>query len=484
MASFRGEEQPGFRDLVGTWLSQQSWFQAAPGRRVITRVGGLRLPAPEGDPDQGLRLELHIIQVDHAAGQARVAVPMALRSRPSALAGKTAFIGRLSAAAGDLWVYDGARDRAFLAAWHEMARRGQGSRNGRSRGEAFAEFNTWPAFPAKLQRTPLDAPAPAVARTAVTVEGGAEETSKTLVDFIRRPDQHRPDALDTVLQMSRNGSRTVARVLGVVTGSWPEPHPGSGEPQWVTGDLGIIREVSISGAPASTRARAALAEGSDFLPEATALGRILGDFHADLAGTFGAHPQTAAQLETSKDQAAEQLEQAWTKVREDSDETATPELGDLIGRMGTALRSVDQVMDLQKIHGDLTLERLRQHETGWIIDEDGGMIDHAQPLRDVLSLIASLAELVREVTQRDSDTAPAQPEASIKDLGLWYEQVTKAVLQGYRDSDASSSGIDTPLFEAAMVTESLELFHRWGARWVLGPCLSDKHQTGSGKHET
>lgn len=477
MASFRGEEQPGFRDLVGTWLSQQSWFRAAPGRRVITRVGGLRLPAPEGDPDQGLRLELHIIQVDHAAGQARVAVPMALRSRPSALAGKTAFIGRLSADAGDLWVYDGARDRAFLAAWHEMARRGQGSRNGRSRGEAFAEFNTWPAFPAKLQRTPLDAPAPAVVRTAVTVEGGAEETSKTLVDFIRRPDQHRPEALDTVLQLSRNGSRTVARVLGVVTGSWPEPHPVSGDPQWVTGDLGIIREVSIVGAPASTGARAALVEGSDFLSEATALGRTLGDFHADLAGTFGAHPQTAEQLETSRDHAAAQLEQAWAKAREDSGETAVAELGGLIDRLGSALRSADQVMNLQKIHGELTLERLRQHETGWIIDEDGGMIDHAAPLRDVVSLITSLAELVREATQKTPDAAPAQPETPITDFGLWYEQVTQAVLQGYRDSDAGSAGIDTPLFEAAMVTRSLELFHRWGAPWVLRPSLSETHET-------
>ncbi|MCH8572005.1 hypothetical protein LSI54_11645 [Nesterenkonia sp. AY15] len=473
MVSFRGEEQSGFLDLVGTWLSQQSWFQAAPGRRVITRVGGLRLPASHGDPDQGLHLELHILTVDHSAGQARVAVPMALRTRPSALAGKTAFIGRLATPAGDLWVYDGARDRAFLAAWHEMARRQQGSRNGRSRGEAFAEFDTWPAFTAKLQRTPLDAPTPAVVRTAVTIEGEVGETGRTVVDFIRRPDPQRSAPLDTVLRMTRSGSRTMAGVLGVVTGSWPESNPTTGENRWVTGDLGIIREASIAAAPASALVRTALHDESDFLTEATRLGRSLGDFHADLAGNFGAYPQTSLQLEIMNGRAADALDQAWGQVREDFEESEATDLAEVVELLTRELRDAEQVMSLQKIHGALSVDRIRQadHDAGWIIDEDGGMVDHALPLRDVVSVLISLAELVMETSQEDARPAAAPADTAKLDLGLWYEQVTDAVLEGYRSSDAPRAGIESDAFRAAMLTEALELFHRSAARWVFQPSM-------------
>lgn len=473
MVNFRGEEQSGFQELVGTWLSQQSWFQAAPGRRVITRVGGLRMPASQGDPDQGLHLELHIFHVDHSAGQARVAVPMALRSRPSALAGKTAFIGRLGTPAGDLWVYDGARDRAFLAAWHEMARRQQGSRNGRSRGEAIADFNAWPPFIAKLQRTPLDAPTTAVVRTAVTNEDEHAEGRRTIVDFIRQPEPQRAPALDTVVRMSKTGSHTVSRVLGVVTGSWPESDPSTGDRQWVTGDLGIIREPSITGTPASALARTALGKGAEFLTEAAQMGRILGDFHADLAGTFGAYPQTALQVEITNGRYAEKLDQAWMKVRDEFAGSQATEVTGVVELQSQRLRESDQVMSLQKIHGDLSLDRFRHSDddAAWIIDEDGGMVDHALPMRDVVSVLISLAELVVEAAAQDPRSADAKPDTADVDLGLWYEQVTEALLAGYRSTDAGGAGIDSEAFRAAMLTEALELFHRSGSRWVFRPSM-------------
>lgn len=473
MVNFRGEEQSGFLELVGTWLTQQSWFQAAPGRRVITRVGGLRLPASQGDPDQGLHLELHIVHVDHSGGQARVAVPMALRSRPSALAGKTAFIGRLGTPAGDLWVYDGARDRAFLAAWHEMARRQQGSRNGRSRGEAFADFNAWPSFTAKLQRTALDAPSTAVARTAVTNEDEHGESRRTVVDFIRRPEPHRAPTIDAVVQMANTGSHTVSRVLGVVTGSWPETDPNTGDRQWVTGDLGIIREPSITGAPASALARTALNEDAGFRTEAAQIGRILGDFHADLAGAFGAYPQTSLQLEITNGRAADALEQAWNRVRHDFDGSGATEIERAVQLQGRRLRDADQVMSLQKIHGDLSMDHVRRadHDAGWIIDEDGGMMDHALPLRDLVSVLISLAELVMEASEQEMHSAGTETDTSGLDLGLWYEEITEEVLSGYRSSEADETSIDSEAFRAAMLTEALQLHHRSKGRWVFRPSM-------------
>lgn len=483
MRSFRGEEQPGFLDLVGTWLSQQSWFKAAPGRRVITRVGGLRLPAPEGEPDQRVHLELHVFLVEHAAGQERLAVPMALRSRPSALAGKAAFIGRLRAADGDLWVYDGAHDRAFLAAIHEMVRRGQGSRNGRSRGQAFEDFADWPAFSATLQRTVLEPPTAAMTRTAITLEAGTGQDQRTIIDFPRRPDQ-RSGALDTVVRMGRTGSRTVSRVLGVVTGTWPEADSEAAEQPWVSCDLGVIREASLGAPAASAQVDAALLEASDFQSEAEQIGRTLGNFHADLAGTFGAYPQTDQQRMTTIDQAVAALEHSWSQVHTTLEESEADVLGATVDRLITQLRETDQAMSLQKIHGALNLERIRAAgpEGPWIIDEQGGMSDHALPLRDVVAVLISIAELTmqRMTTESTPESTPAsaqtprsaQADVSELDGELWCEQVTTALLQGYRHSDAAEAGLDSTLFHAAVLTEALDLVQRSEGRWIFGRSLA------------
>ncbi|GAA1150652.1 maltokinase N-terminal cap-like domain-containing protein [Nesterenkonia lutea] len=480
MTRFRGEEQPGFLELVGTWLSQQSWFPGAPSRRAITRIGGLRLPAPSGDGDQGLHLEMHVFDVALAGGRERVAIPMALRSRPSALAGKTALVGRLGTPQGEMWVYDGARDRAFLAAWHEMARRQQGSRNGRSRGEAFADFDAWPAFTAKLQREPLEAGLTTASRTAVTAEPDDEQSRQTVVDFIRRPEPHRAATLDTVMRMARTGSRTVARVLGVVTGSWPEPAGDAGELRWVSGDLGIIREAALAAPDAAGLARTALMEGSDFTAEARQLGRVLGDFHSDLAATFGAYPQTGGQLGFMVDRAGSALQEQWATVRADLDESEATDLAEVVDLLKRQLRDADQSMTLQKIHGDLTANRLRRGtgDRGWIIDEAGGMVDHALPMRDVVTALMSLADLVMDTAHAAPDVQ--EPEGGTPDpvdFGLWYEQVTKSLLQGYRDSEADGAGIDSVFFHVAMLTEALELFHRWDGRWVFRPSMLLQSET-------
>lgn len=481
MTRFRGEEQPGFLDLVGTWLSQQEWFPVAPARRAITRVGGLRLPAPSGDADQGLHLEMHLFDVAHTGGVERVAVPMALRSRPSALAGKTALIGRLGSPSGELWVYDGARDRAFLAAWHEMARRQQGSRNGRSRGEAFGDFDTWPAFTAKLQRTAVETKGLGATRTAVIAAESDEDVAReTVVDFIRRPAHQRAATLDTVMRMARTGSTTVARVLGVVTGSWPEPTGVAGELRWVSGDLGIIREAALGAPDAAALTRRALSTGSDFTEEAAELGEILGDFHADLAATFGAYPQTSGQLNAMVDGAAKALQDQWAQVRADLDESEATDLAEVVDLLKRQLRDADQVMTLQKIHGDLSTERLRKggSERGWIVDEDGGMVDHALPMRDVVTLLMSLADLVMETAHAAPGTeGPDGGSLDPVDFGLWYEQVTKSLLQGYRNSDAEGAGIDSVFFHVAMLTEALELFHRWEGRWVFRPSMLLQSET-------
>jgi hypothetical protein len=498
----RGEEQPGFLDILGNWLATQSWFPTTPrGRRVLTRVGGLRLPTPEGDADSQLLLELHLFEVTNVEGTGgppvNVSVPVALRSRPSALAGKAAFIGKLTAQDGnEWWVYDGARDRAFLAAVLEMARRQQGSRNGRSRGHAYAGFDQRDAFTLDLRRQPAEPILPQSTRTLVQPSGTEDSDwqQKVALDFPRRPAPKRELLLETVHTLTAAHSTAISRVLGSVTGAWEERAPGGdwSSAEWVTGNLVVIREAGTEAPEALTMAREALQVGSSFSESARALGELLGNFHADLAGTFGAYPQTPYQLKASASDAQHALLAQWRKVRDEFDEDESADLSEVIDLISMQLRDADEPLLLQRIHGQLSLSQFhRLTSDRWVVSEAGGFAEHAPGFRDVTTGLMSLAHLVMEVanealTQQD---APADQESGAEDsedgptsrsaedtprpvnFGQWYEECSAKFLEGYRASDAASSAVDSVFFRAAMLTDALELFSRWEGQWVFRPSM-------------
>lgn len=501
MSRIRGEEQPGFVEVLSNWLPQQPWFPAPRGRRRLTRVGGLRLPTPAGDADAGLFLELHIFDVEQSGGDeseapVRISVPLTLRSRPSALAGKSAFIGKLTTHGEDeLWVYDGARDRAFLAAWIEMARRRQGSRNGRSRGDALAGFSEWEPFNLQMRRQSADSPVPHATRTLITPESVSEDDwqNKVAVDIIRRPVEDTDDALDAVTTLTTAHSVVVPRVLGTITGAWEDREYSSPElTEWQSGLLGVIREAGAEAPDAHHTAASALAAGENFSASAKRLGHTLGTFHADLAGSFGAYPQTPEQLKAMAAGAQRALAQQWAQVREEFDEDEAADLNEVIDLMTLQLREADEPLRLQTIHGGLGLEHIHLlGEERWVIAETGGLLQHAPGLRDVVTALISGADMVMEVASQAptaaEDDAPAASQAEEVgaedgggakarpaqpvNFGRWYEALQAAFLKGYRSSDVDASGVDSVFFRAAMLTEALELFSRWEGRWVFRPSM-------------
>lgn len=475
MKRIRGEEQPGFLDTLQAWLPHQPWFPQGIGRYTLTRTGGLRLPTPEGDADQRLFLEMHVFDVEHAESTERIAVPVALRSRPSALAGKTAFIGKLSTPDfGEVWLYDGARDRAFLAAWLEMARRRQGSRNGRSKGEAFGGFASWEPFTVKLRRTAGEPKSRPVTRTVVTPEHAQEEAAaedKVVVEFIRRPSVERRESFDTVLTLTQARSRTISRVLGIVSGAWENRALASDEDNiaWEMGDLAVIRDGLTQSPNGWHLAKTALAQAEPFAEKAREMGRSLGNLHADLAGSFGSYPQSADQLRSMAKNAQQALDQQWQAVREDFDEDESADLSEVIDFMDQQLGEAEEPLVLQQIHGDLSLQHVhRPGQDGWVFHEEGGMVNHALPLRDVVTMLMSFATLVMEsASEIPSEDGVKKPV----NYGRWYEETSQAFIEGYRQSDVESTGIDSVFFRAAMLAEALDLFGRWQGQWVFRPSM-------------
>ena len=200
------------------------------------------------------------------------------------------------------------------------------------------------------------------------------------------------------------------------------------------------------------------------------MGRSLGNFHADLAAAFGAHPQTADQLRSMAGNAQQALTHQWNEVREDFDEDESADLSEVIDAMKMQLRDADEPLMLQQIHGDLSLQHAhRPGDAGWVFNEDGGMVNHALPLLDVVTMLMSFATLVMEVASE----SPGEEAAEKKpvNFGLWYEEVSRAFLEGYRESDVDSASIDSVFFRAAMLAEALDLFGRWQGQWVFRPSM-------------
>ncbi|WP_258935296.1 hypothetical protein [Nesterenkonia pannonica] len=458
----------------------------------MTRVGGLRLPTPEGDSDSRVFLELHIFEVAHQDGPVRISVPVALRSRPSAMAGKSAFIGKLTSPEhGELWVYDGAGDRAFLAAWIEMARREQGSRNGRSRGRAHAGFAFGSPWTLELRRAGADAPKEGVTRSIVRREHadsqGEHDRDEIVMDLLRRPAGEQDELLESLITLSEANCEVIPKVLGTIDGAWKQKDDADDAGYWVSGILGVIREAGISGPDGTSIIRRALQAGDDLSDSARAAGRAVGTFHADLAGSFGAHPQTQEQLRIMTANVQSTLTQQWEQVRSEFDDDEAADLNEVIDMMRMQLRDADEPLMLQQIHGDLGAEHLhRTAGDAWVIREPEGLMSHALGLRDVVTVLISAADAVMSVAaetpeilraaaeqeaaeaeQEGQSDAPAEPV----NFGQWYEEFTQAFLSGYRESDADSAGVDSVFFRAAMLTEALDLFRRWRGQWVFRPSM-------------
>ncbi|WP_166430021.1 hypothetical protein, partial [Nesterenkonia sphaerica] len=408
------------------------------------------------------------------------------------------FIGKLTAQDGnEWWVYDGARDRAFLAAVLEMARRQQGSRNGRSRGRAYAGFDQWDAFTLEVRRQPAEPILPQSTRTLVQPSGIDDAAWHQMVtlDFPRRPAPRRDILLETIHTLTAAHSTAVSRVLGTVTGAWEDRGFSDqwSSAEWVSADLVVIREAGAEAPEAWGAARDALRAGSPFTSSARMLGHLLGNFHADLAGSFGAYPQTQDQLKAAAVDAQHALLAQWHRVREEFDEEEAADLSEVIELISMQLRDADEPLLLQRIHGQLSLAQFHQlTEDRWVVSEAGGFLEHAPGFRDVTTALMSLAHLVMEVA---SDLPPADVEASKEtdrgdevsgepaaagsvetssapvNFGQWYEEASAKFLEGYRASDADSAAVDSVFFRAAMLTAALELFSRWEGRWVFRPSM-------------
>ncbi|NKX56292.1 maltokinase N-terminal cap-like domain-containing protein, partial [Arthrobacter mobilis] len=445
-------------DLLLDWLPRQRWYPAKGHEVVLRRLGGIRLPDPAGEAV----LAVHIVAVHTGTHTYVVNVPVSIRD--TALeGGEQGLIGRLGsgngagggAAAGNgrRWVYDGAHDPAFVAAWLEMMRRGSATGNGLARGHAGSGFERWPRFDGTLKTKVL---AGEQSNTSVVVETGRQPL---IVKFFRVLEAGPNPDVEIGAMLSGLDSADVPATYGWVTGGWLTPgQEDDGDRLWDSGHLSVLREFIPDSEDAWRTASAAAVANTGFTGEARELGVVTARIHGQLRQAGGSHPASQEELAALVADLSERIRWGWAQAG-----AAVGPLDDAVEDLLRRLAELPQGAErpeLQRIHADYHLGQvLHSPSRGWVVlDFEGeplrsldsrGTDDVA--LRDVVGMLRSFdyAAGVAMIAAREQGKDDAETAAK------WAAAAKAAFLDGYEAESGSRVDTSAPLFLGLWLDKAL-----------------------------
>ena len=402
-------------DLLAGWLPRQRWF-AAKG------TGPVR-PRQAGRVDLGAGLAVVLVAVaevgaDGRSGSTLYQVPLSFRTDSDADADpalEPGLVGRI----GDLLVYDGLRDPAFLRAWLALVADG-GTAHG-PRGEQVRGVR-------QPGGAPLDPAAPAKvlsgeqSNTSVIVGAGAPDPAIVKLFRVLAPG----DNPDVVVQsaLAAAGCERVPRPVGAVEGTWRADDGST-----VRGHLAFGSEFLAGSQDAWRVACRAVEDGADFAAEAAGLGAATAQVHTTLARVLPSREATPAELAALADGLLARVD--WAVA-------AAPVLAD---RAAAAREAVDAVRSaagsllLQQVHGDYHLGQvLHSPGRGWVLLDFEGeplrpLAERLAPdlaLRDVAGMLRSFDYAARHATVGLPDD-----DARVLAAEAWSVRCREAFLDGY-----------------------------------------------------
>lgn len=208
------------------------------------------------------------------------------------------------------------------------------------------------------------------------------------------------------------------RLLGRLSVDWPEG---------VTTDVGLVMERVPDAEDGFVLASRNCAEGVDFAPEASELGRALRRVHTRLADVFG-----TGQLEGDKvaDAMAARLSAACRDV---------PGLEPFRPAALAAFESLrGQTLQVQRVHGDFHLGQALRSKRGWtLIDFEGEPAKPVAERRRPDSRWRDVAGLFRSI---DYATA-VHPDSESSEASEWADRARNAFWSGYCGTNKEISTI-------------------------------------------
>ncbi len=205
---------------------------------------------------------------------------------------------------------------------------------------------------------------------------------------------------------------------------------GAAWPAGTDTDLGMVIERVAGARDGWEIATASCAAGTDFTPDARALGAALADVHAHLAATFPAGTASGDDL-------------AATMTRRLDDAVRVAEVlaphRDALAAAIAGLRG--RTLAVQRIHGDFHLGQTLRSPAGWtIIDFEGEPAKTAAERRALDAVWRDVAGMLRSFDYARS--AHPQPESRV--ALAWSQAARTAFCEGYCGGQDLPSGILPP----------------------------------------
>jgi trehalose synthase-fused probable maltokinase len=465
-------------ELIGTWLPRQRWFAAKGGDEpALASAGELRLHRPtrsddgrftDGRSDDGAEpadraepdVDITVHFVTAAVGDVRATyqVPLTYHRRPvpeleHALVGVLVESGTGGVGGGGRqWVYDGPHDPAFVRAWLALVvTRAQAlSDDGPAGGRAIGVIQPDTPIP--------DAPLPGPDRPARVLSGEQSNTS-VIVGGDSDPDPvivkvfrvlqsgANPDVAVTST-LTSVGCPNVPRLTGWVEGEWLDPHGGH-----AYGHLASVSEFLPGSDDAWRLACVAVETGQPFVEQARKIGEATAAVHKALARAL----PTSAGDESTLGDLADHLQQRLSWALE-----AVPALQPYAAAARAAVdavRHLDRVPRLQRIHGDLHLGQvLDAGPRGWVLLDFEGeplrpLADRNRQdlaLRDVAGMLRSFDYAARHAVLELPDGDPR-----LGRVDAWAAEAAEAFLAAYATAGGQDPREDAELLRALELDKAL-----------------------------
>jgi len=427
-------------DQVQAFCTGQRWF-GEKGHDV--HVESMRTSSWLSEPDTWPAVRIGFVHCSGPPGSdipTRVyQVPLSYRPEPAEQLSH-ALVGDWSEPdLGDarVWVYDALSDKEATPYWLDAITHGRRTDD--------LEFHPVHA-PDGATVVPEDSPS-----LVLTVEQSNTSLvfgDTALLKVFRRLEPGTNPGVEIESVLTESGSELVPEVLGWVRGSWPGINGGTD-----SGDLAMMtafqRSATDGWTYASTSVRDLYAEGDlhadevggDFAGESHRLGAATATVHAELAKALGTDIWPPERVAAAAAAMHRRLQAA---------AGAIPELVPYVEGLGhsfDALAEYDDVVKVQRIHGDFHLGQTLRTIEGWkIIDFEGEpakpLTDRREldtPIKDVAGMLRSFDYAARSLL---ADDHQGDPQIAYR-AAEWSNRNRAAFCEGYaevagtdpRDSD-------------------------------------------------
>ncbi len=462
--------------LMASWLPRQRWFAGANGGVTLASAGHVRLadpfPAAGGRP---VDIIVHFVRSTPAGGAEETSttyqVPLTYRTEEDPDLAH-ALLGDLLTDDGPRFVYDGAYDPAFVAAWLAVVAEEEdvwsepGAPRGRLRGVPRPGASPPdPSRPGKVLCGEQSNTSIVVAARREASSGGDPSEGPAILKLFRVLQAGRNPDVTVTAALTAAGCERVPALIGWVEGEWVQP---DGLPAW--GHLSAMAEFVAGSQDGWRLATRAVHDGETFAGEAAALGAATAAVHAALARALPSRPTAPSDLAHVADHLDQRLRWAVEAA------PALAEYEDAAAAVVAGVRTVPHAPDMQLIHADLHLgQTLRSDARGWVLLDFEGeplrpLAERGAPdlaLRDVAGMLRSFDYAARHSVLGFADDDPRAVAAA-----SWAAECREAFLDGYAAEAKHDPRTDAVLLTAMELDKALyetvyETRHRPG--WVDVP---------------